>query len=317
MNAHFTTRMECPGCHGTTVEMIFSRPYAEPRLRGALERFYAEVGGLDYTALEGADYVVQSCRGCGLTFQRDVPDDSLLEKLYEEWISPERAFDRFHANVSPGRHAEIARDVFISLSLVRSASRPLRALDYGCGWGEWGRMTKAFGAETWGTELSAARRAACERDGIRVVTENALPSAGFDLINADQVFEHLPAPARTLALLKTKLHSGGVIRIAVPNGWRIASSLRSFDRELQAPRLGGLNAIAPLEHLNCFTTRSLVRMAADCGHTRLVPSWGVLHQALVCLPGLRGKIKQAVLPAYLRSRWSTQLWFEADASAPT
>ena len=316
MNPHFTTRASCPACGTAAVQALFARPYAEEKLRRALERFYAEVGGLDYAHLLGADYVVQACEGCGLAFQRDVPDDFLLAKLYEEWISPERAWERFHARVSPGRCLEIARDVFISLSLGSLPATPLRALDFGCGWGEWGRMTKAFGAETWGTELSAARRAACQRDGIHVVAEGELPDHGFDLINADQVFEHLPAPADTLALLVTKLRPGGVMRIAVPNGWRIRANLARFDQELQRPRLGGLNAIAPLEHLNGFTTSSLVRMGASRGLVRVIPPWRILRQATVRLTGWRAKLKSAALPFYLRSRRTTQVWFALAGSAP-
>lgn len=309
MNPHFITRQACPACCGGNTTAIFSRPYADAALRAALERFYAEVGRLDYEALLGADYVVHACADCGLYFQRDVPDDFLLGQLYEKWISPHRAYERFHARTPPGRHLEIARDVFTSLSLVRKRDGALRALDYGCGWGEWSRMTQAYGVESWGTELSATRRDACLRDGIRIVPESELPASGFDLINADQVFEHLPSPAAILQLLKHKLRAGGVIRLAVPNAWRIASHLKRFDRQLRRPRLGGLNAIAPLEHLNGFTTRSLVGMAADHGLKRLQPPWSALVAGFLFLPGLRTKLKAVARPFYLRSNLSTQLWF--------
>ncbi len=310
MNEHFVTRHSCPACGSVGATTLFTRSYDEPNLRAALEKFYAEVGQLDYAALRGADYVVAQCPACGLYYQRDVPDDFLLEQLYEKWISPQRAFERFHARTPPARHLEISREVWMSLSLVRKREGgPLRALDYGCGWGEWSRMTQAYGVESWGTELSATRRDFCVRDGIRVVPEAQLPAGGFDLINADQVFEHLPTPADTLKLLKTKLRAGGVLRLAVPNGWRIPSALQGFDRQLRRPRLGRINAIAPLEHLNGFTTRSLVRMAADHGLQRIVPPWSVLRRTFLFLPGLRAKAKQLALPFYLRSNLATQLWF--------
>lgn len=309
MNPHFVTRHVCPVCHRAQLTTVFSRPYADAALRTALEKFYAEVGQLDYEALLGADYVVQACSECGLHFQRDIPDDTLLEQLYERWISPQRSFERFHARTPPGRFLEISRDVFMSLSLVRKREGPLRALDYGCGWGEWSRMTIAYGVESWGTELSASRRDHCLHDGIRVVPEAELPAGGFDLINADQVFEHLPSPADTFKLLKTKLRAGGVIRLAVPNGWGIESALKSFDRQLRRPRLGSLNPIAPLEHLNGFTTRSLLRLAADHGLQRVLPPWSVLRRAFLFLPGVRAKVKQLIHPFYLRSNVTTQLWF--------
>lgn len=315
MNPHFVSRDRCPACGGTNVRPVFSRSYDEPRLREALERFYAEVGRLEYEWLAGAEFVVDACHDCGLHYQRHVPDDFLLEKLYEQWISPARAFEKFHAHASVGRRLEIARDVAISLALANRSSGGPRALDYGCGWGEWARMTAAFGAESWGTELSESRRAACRRLGVHIAADTELPNAAFDLINADQVFEHLPAPARTLAFLRPKLRPGGVIRVAVPNGWRIQRSLARFDRELGKARLGGLNAIAPLEHLNGFTGRSLIRMAEKVGLARVTPGWPILRQAWV-IHGWRAMVKQVIRPWYLRSGWSTQLWFRDAATGP-
>ena len=306
---HFTTRRNCPGCGSNHTYTLFARPYAEPALRRALETFYAEVGRLDYEALLGADYVVQACPGCSLVFQRDIPDDLLLEKLYAEWISSGKSFERFHAHVSEARQREMARKLALSLSLSESSDSRPQVLDYGCGWGEWGRAALAAGAECWGTELSHTRREACVRAGIRVVSETELPPNTFDVINADQVLEHLPAPAATLALLKAKLRPGGVIRFAVPNGWNVESALRRFDRELRRPRLGGLNPIAPLEHLNCFTARSLARLAESAGLIRVIPPRRMLLRSMLWLPGLRAKVKQLVLPVYLRSNWSTQMWF--------
>lgn len=310
MNAHFLTRSACPVCEGRSARTLLARPYAESRLRAALENFYRDVGGLDYEALLGAEYILLLCPDCGLAYQRDVPDDLLLGRLYEEWISPEKAFARFHATVSPVREVEIAREVALSLALVPQPSAPPRVLDYGCGWGEWGRAALAAGAETWGTELSATRRAACERLGLRVVADTELPDACFDLISADQVFEHLPAPRATLALLAAKLRPGGVIRLAVPNARDIASVVPDFDREVVRPRLGRLNPVAPLEHLNGFTTAALIRLASSCGLVRRIPSWSALLSTLRWPPGARAKAKQVALLWHLRGAHPTQLWFE-------
>lgn len=272
-------------------------------------RFYAQVGSLEYAELQDGEYVVDRCGTCDLVFQRNVPDDAMLEKLYERWIDPTQAFRRLHANVTPGRRLEIARDVFIGFSLIENPASPLRALDYGCGWGEWGAMTRAFGAVACGTELSPARRDYCTQLGIEVMADDSLPDGGFDFINADQVFEHLPRPRETLGMLTKKLRPGGILRIAVPNGLRIERALRHFDRELHRPSLGALNPVAPLEHLNCFRTRALVQMGAALGLRRVVPSWRVLLAAMHFPPGAVRKVKAVLRPFYLRSRVATQLFF--------
>lgn len=315
MISAFHPRQYCPACGFATGAPIFSRPYADPRLRAALTAFYAEVGGLDYSTILEAEYALAHCADCGLLYQIQVPADTLLGRLYEEWIDPQKAFARFHQNPPRHRQAELAWEVRTATSLMAPSAPPL-ALDYGCGWGEWSTATQRQGFSPWGTELSATRRRHAEQAGIRVVSDASLPDAAFGLINLDQVLEHVPQPGETFTLLATKLHPGGVLRVGVPNGLGVRRALRHFDLELTKPRLGRLNPVAPLEHLNCFTTRSLVRLAASCGLQRVVPSWPALLRGLVWPPGAKAKVKTLLRPAYLRSGVATQLYFQRATSEP-
>lgn len=307
----FVDRPHCPAC-GTTGRAAFSTPYANPALKSALLDFYAKVGGLDYPAIERATYEVARCPECSTWFQTRIPSDSILAKLYEEWIDPEKARLRFHHHHSPHQSLRLACEVALALSLAR-ASAPRTALDYGCGWGEWSRMTQAFGSESWGTELSATRRAHAEKSGVRVEADADLPDRYFGLVNLDQVLEHVPDPLSTLRLLAAKLHPDGILRLAVPNAWRVARALKYFDRELARPRLGGLNAIAPLEHLNAFTNAGLLRLAARCGLAPVRPAIRPLLATLVLPPGLTSTAKALLKPLYLRSRHCTQLYFRRSA----
>lgn len=313
MNARFRSRPACPACGAAPAVTLFARPYDEPRLRAALERFYAEVGRIDCAALAGAEFVVQRCPRCTLVFQRDVPDDTLLARLYEEWIDPEKTRRR-HTAADPARRLEIAHDVHLALRLVTPLPGTPLALDHGCGWGEWGVMVRAFGSESWGTELSASRQAHCRAQGLRIATEDELPDAAFHLINSDQVLEHVPDPRATLALLARKLHRDGILRLSVPRGRGAERALRRFDAELGRPRLGALNAIAPLEHLNCFTHRSLVALAASVGLRAVVPPWRALMSAFALPSGLKRQARALLRPFYLRSRHTTLVHFRAAAA---
>ncbi len=315
MTPAFHARTACPACGAGGAERLFTRPYAEPRLRAALTAFYAQVGALDYSALLGAAYVLARCADCGLIFQVEVPGDALLARLYEEWISPEKAFARHHRDPPPGHQSGLAAEVRLAASLVCSGA-PRRALDYGCGWGEWARLTQALGFEAWGTELSPTRRAHAAQSSIRIAADAELPAAAFGLINLDQVLEHLPEPRETLAVLATKLHPGGIIRVAVPNGTRVVRALRAFDRELAKPRLGRLNPVAPLEHLNCFTARPLRRLAGACGLQRVLPTWPALLRAVAFPPRRVAGLKALLRPFYLRSPFATQLYLQRTDGGP-
>lgn len=302
----FTPRPACPAC-GTPGVQRFQRSFSETRLRSALTAFYAEVGGLDYAAVESGSYAVASCPHCGTWYQTSTPSDALLARLYEQWIDPEKARLRFHHNHSPDHTLHVAREVAPAHRLISNAPRV--ALDYGCGWGEWSRMTQAFGFETWGTELSPSRREHAKAIGVRVVDDADLPDAHFGLINIDQVLEHMPNPRACLVLLSTKLHLGGLLRLAVPNPHKVGRALKHFDRELARPRLGGLNAIAPLEHLNAFTQHGLILLAKEAGLVRVRPKWRDLLATTVIPPGVAAASKAILRPFYLRSRHTTQLFF--------
>ncbi len=80
---------------------------------------------------------------------------------------------------------------------------------------------------------------------------------------ADQVFEHLPKPRETLEELAQTLRPGRILRIAVPNGEGLDRDMRRTD--WQASK----DALHPLEHINCFTSRTLKTLASCAGLTLL------------------------------------------------
>jgi len=305
-------RSNCPAC-GAPGVALFSRAYADDKLRSALTAFYAQVGGLDYSVLSGATYSVASCPQCGSLFQTSIPSDAVLALLYEDWIDPEKARLRFHHGQPFQHYLGLSQAVALNRSLV-APDAPRTSLDYGCGWGEWSRMAQAFGHEAWGTELSPSRREHAQRMGIRIVAEADLPEDYFALINADQVLEHLPDPGACLRLLAKRLHPAGVLRLAVPNAWRVAAALKNFDHEIARPRLGRINAIAPLEHLNAFTQTGLLRLAADAGLERVRPRLKLVRATSFVQTGVLAKIKASLLPFYLRGSHSTQLYFRRAAT---
>jgi SAM-dependent methyltransferase len=92
-----------------------------------------------------------------------------------------------------------------------------------------------------------------------------IPARRFDLINAEQVFEHLPEPLDTLRHLSRGLKPGGLLRIGVPNGTGLKQSLAAWDWTAPKGSARSLNAVAPLEHLNCFTRTSLLVLAETAG----------------------------------------------------
>lgn len=208
----------------------------------------------------------------------------------------------------------MARELALAMSLAGGGA-PRLSLDYGCGWGEWAVMAKAFGFESWATELSPSRRENALHLGVRVVNETTLPRGAFGLINLDQVLEHIPTPEACLHLLSTLLHRQGVLRLSVPHARGVRQGLRNFDREMLKPRIGRLNAIAPLEHLNAFTQQGLLVLAASAGFERIIPTWRALVATTMLPGGIVRNAKALLLPAYLRGSSTTQLYFRLSGKS--
>lgn len=302
-------REACPACGARQPGVLFRRSYRDPLLRETLGRFYGESFRREYEVLEDAEFVLLQCRDCALIYQQQVPDAVLLARLYEGWIDPAASLACFEATVRPEEAFETVRDAFIGLSLAESGRRPQRTLDIGCGWGGWPLATMISGAEAWGTEVSPTRSGYCTARGIHMVDEEALPDGYFDVINLNQVFEHLPEPRASLERLTRALRPGGIVRIAVPNGRFVPRALRRFEAELHRPQGGGLYAVAPLQHLSCFRTETLVALAGHVGLQRVRPPWRLLLASLRIPPRPKPAIKAILRPLYLRSGYTTDLLF--------
>ena len=100
-----------------------------------------------------------------------------------------------------------------------------RLIDVGCGQGH--LLTQlAPGVDAWGVEVSeyAASRCAIFAPSARVILGNiengvpeGIPGAGFDVVVARYLFEHLADPGAAIARCASLLRPGGYLLFAVPN----------------------------------------------------------------------------------------------------
>jgi len=157
-----------------------------------------------------------------------------------------------------------------------------RILDFGMGWGYWCRMAQAYGYDVSGFEMSLQRCKHAREMGLRVIDKLPQSEDHFDFIYANQVFEHLADPVQVLHELSLCLKSDGIIYLRVPDG-------RGVERRLQSRGWSPeLEAIHPLEHINCFTRKTLTDLAATAGLRTFNPplrlNWG----------GIRGGIRREI-----------------------
>jgi len=279
MRPGFRARACCPVCEAGERRELCAIPFDEPRMAGFLREFYA--GRVPLDALRGAAYRVVACERCEFLFQDPVLDDDGMRLLYVHWIDAARSLRKKQAGgqALARRYAGQLRSM---AALLRGPPAAQRLLEFGMGWGYWCRAAQDRGFQISGYELSAERRDYARAMGVTVIDELPPPGAHFDGIYSAQVFEHLAEPRQTLQALVARLAPGGLVYLRVPDGRGIARALRD---EGWSPEL---EAIHPLEHINCVTRATLVRLAAAAGLRRVDPPprlswrspWGSLKREI-------------------------------------
>lgn len=265
MNQYFITRENCPSCKSTKNRVIYCCSFLSSPIKEFLAGFYLPQGKIEFEYLKEAQFVLDKCSDCGLIFQKEIPNEFLMSKLYEQWIDPEKNFERrLHSNDLFYR-SRSAQELMVIIAFFNVAPSQLKILDFGMGWGKWCFMASAFGCNCYGVELSNSKSEYAKSRGIKVITYNEILDHNFDFINADQVFEHISEPFETLCHMKKSLKPKGVIRISVPDGRNIERKLKIEDWMAPIGSSNSLNPVSPLEHINCYDRCSLVKMADLAG----------------------------------------------------
>lgn len=262
---YFIERKRCPVCGGEPARTVYECAYDRPPISDYLQRFYGSQGMVETQYLVGASYVLNECGDCRSLYQRDIPNDFLMMRLYEHWIDAARAEAAQQELDDLEMYSHYAQEVMQIVAWMPRRPGGLRVLDHGMGWGKWALMCKAFGCRASGTELSPTRIAYAKSNGIDVIAWDDLPNHRFDFINTEQVFEHLPDVLGTLKHLRRALDRGGLIKVSVPNAHDIDRRLEKLDWAAPVESSDSLNAVAPLEHINCIRRTSFATMAERAG----------------------------------------------------
>lgn len=260
-------RNACPACQGQHFDVVYREALDSPAIAAFMARHYH---GKARWRFAGWDYEVACCATCGLYFQPCVPTSDLLCEIYDEWLPASKRADMAERYRLQDYRYLAAQLQFLLWHLKRPPHR-VAVLDFGFGWAEWSKMAMAFGCDVSGVELSQARITYARSIGMTVVDGAALPDGAYDIIQSEQVFEHLVEPGLVLQRLARALKPHGVLKVSVPDSARALGRLRKA-RNLGELPPGLVMPVHPLEHINSFTHASLVAMGARAGLKPLRPS---------------------------------------------
>jgi len=266
LKKYIVTRERCPACESTHSKTLYRASYTEPPIRDYLTFFYSQTGkGVEFKYLKGSEYILEECKDCGLIYQKEVLSAFVLKKLYEEWLDPDIVQEGESRDRTARHYLWCAAETTRIIEHLNKLPSDLKFLDFGMGRGNWCLIAKGFGCDVYATEISDAWLDRANELAVKLLNWEELTHHKFDSINAEQVFEHLADPLETLVHLRQALSADGIIRIGVPGCRDIKRKLQKPDWFLPDGSPGSLNDVAPLQHLNCFTFESLVRMGGKAG----------------------------------------------------
>lgn len=249
---------KCPLCGSSQYIPLISRKFNHPDIKDFIDTYYE--GRVDWRYLSNERFEIIKCQKCTFIWQRYILDSVGMYKLYSEWISSAQSLaKKQYANIH--LYSKYANQVQ-SINSFFPEKRPceIRVLDYGCGWGYWCLMAKAHGYHVSGVEISDERVRFAKNNALDIVYNlSTLSEHKFDFINCQSSLEHIPNPLNNLRDLVEILNFEGIIRISVPNSINIESELKNSRWKAKK------DAIHPLEHINCFTQKTLICMAEKAG----------------------------------------------------
>jgi SAM-dependent methyltransferase len=217
-----------------------------------------------FDSYDGYPYV--ECSGCGIWYVPLQVDWELFERFRE--ACPEA--DRLVARTALRRRERLAEqdvvrirgylDDLLSL-LAREDVRP-RYLDIGCGVGHSLDIAGGLGLQSVGVEPDPVSRGLAQGAGHRVVESlSGLGAGQFDLVTLWETLEHVCDPVRLLRDAGSRLASGGLLALSVPNGR--ASGLR-IARERCSYAYGGFDSPGHINFFDLDSMRALFKSAGLC-----------------------------------------------------
>jgi SAM-dependent methyltransferase len=194
----------------------------------------------------------------GFAFSAWLPDGDFLRRVYDEVVDHDRTVTQ------ELWYRQFLLDV--AARLLEAAGRtntPLRALDYGCGYGGLLDLLACRELVGVGYEPSGAKREATGGRVTLVGSADEIAERGpFDLLICTEVLEHMAKPQDAIAMLRANAKPGAVLLVTVPccTTPEMRAALDGFASGAPQPFM-----FNPWEHLNYFRPTDLRGLLAQGG----------------------------------------------------
>ena len=122
----FKKTNNCPICRSSQIEDYFSMPYNSDNIKKYIFSFYRLekkwTDGEYSKIFDGINYVLSKCHQCGGLFQRNRPNEGMIQLIYNKWMKEHQTatsmFDTYNLKDSQHYISEALRLVHFTSHLV-------------------------------------------------------------------------------------------------------------------------------------------------------------------------------------------------------
>lgn len=248
---NFYQLSKCKICNQNGIK-IYSKSFNDKIFRNFFSSYY---GLAKYKKLSDKiktiNYELLKCKDCEFIWQKNTPKKNLNIDLYENIIDKEISLEKSklkYLKKKINNKKEIQKIIsFFNINKIN-------ILDFGAGWGHWLMSGLGLNCNSYALELSPSRKKFIIFNKINILnlTDIDLFKKFFHYIRLDQVLEHLDKPGDVLEMIKNLGNKNCIYYISVPDGSEVIKK-ENIHKIAKGP-------VQPLEHLNCFSKKSLIKI---------------------------------------------------------
>lgn len=218
---------------------------------------------------------IVKCISCNFVYASPRLQPYLIEQMYNG-SENSQVDDNFDQSVTERSNYRFLIQQIIN---IEKDNNKISLLDFGCGSGRFLReaIESGFFASVTGFEISVAYKNFLESKSLHVYSNQSQlideHFKSFDVVVADQVFEHVCEPANSINSIKKVLKNKGLLVIDVPN-WN------SVKRLILGKHWKEIN---PIEHINMWSYKTLKNFLTKHDFTLIRPPipfmWALLNSS--------------------------------------
>lgn len=249
---NFYESLKCNICNQSG-ESIYSKNYDDENIKFYLINHFGEKKYENFKdQISKIKYELLKCDECKFIWQKYIPNENFSLDLYEKIIDNDESLKK-----SKKKYQSQKKSFFKEIKKIISKfdKKKINILDFGAGWGHWLMSGQNLSYNSYAFELSPSKIKFLLLNKIKVLNFETINSYQnyFHYIRMDQVLEHLDKPNRTLEIIKKLGREDCIFYISVPDGAKIINNNNKILKIQKGP-------IQPLEHLNCFSKKSLKKI---------------------------------------------------------